>query len=116
MNTIHALPETEQERKTREVCEVLDGSSENDYHCIEWPITSRVWTFGTWVNCVLSEWRQMATAEQIKQYVIETHKNDTKEQLTSIKEATERQLPGCAEEHKLVLETWISTITEMLVN
>ena len=54
------------------------------------------------------------STQEIKQYIINKLQNETIEELTSIMEATLRRLPECKEEHKLVLETWVSTIQEML--
>ena len=41
------------DQKFEEVLTRLDKKHLNDYYAIEWPIVSREWTFGTYVNEVL---------------------------------------------------------------
>lgn len=55
-----------------------------------------------------------ATIEEIEQYVTSKLANESTEELTLIRDATERQLPECQEEHKIVLDTWVSTIDRLL--
>ena len=49
------LNESERDRKIREVTERLDKIDVREYYSIEWPIASRKWTFGIWVNHVLEK-------------------------------------------------------------
>ena len=56
----------------------------------------------------------MPTDQEIRQYVIDNHKNDSTQELNLILQGSMNSLPACQEEHKQVLTVWIETIKELL--
>ena len=56
----------------------------------------------------------MPTDQEIRQYVIDNHKNDSTQELNFILQGSVNSLPACQEEHKQVLTVWIETIKELL--
>ncbi|HYW39253.1 MAG TPA: hypothetical protein VE957_14155 [Terriglobales bacterium] len=57
---------------------------------------------------------KMPTDQDIRQYVIGNHKNDSTQELNFILQGSINSLPACKEEHKQVLTVWIETIKELL--
>jgi len=57
---------------------------------------------------------KMPTDQEIRQYVIDNHKNDSTQELNFILQGSINSLLACKEEHKQVLTAWIETIKELL--
>ena len=56
----------------------------------------------------------MPTDQEIRQYVIDNHENDSTQELTFILQGSINGLPACKEEHKQVVTVWIEAIKELL--
>jgi len=58
----------------------------------------------------------MPTIDEIKNYVVSTHSDDSTEKLQFILDAIVRQKSACLEQHKLVLQGWEEALTDLLTH
>lgn len=56
------------------------------------------------------------TKEEIKKYVTDKFGKETDQEITSVMEATKRQLPECKESHREILQAWLEALSELLLS